>query len=173
MKVKKDMFRHTKAERSYHQQSHTTNMLKEVFQAEEKMIPDEIWISTKKLRALKKVTKGQIFPIFLVLDLEAPTINHLWHGGWGRRIGEGRERKKEQMEETRGGGGKREECLLSISIRLVKGYVTDFGSPEEILIFLSGIFSGKLISSHKEQIITSDYRVLPQLRFEMILFLTH
>ena len=69
------------------------------------------------------------------------------------------------MEETRGGGGKREECLLSISIRLVKGYVTDFGSPEEILIFLSGIFSGKLISSHKEQIITSDYRVLPQLRF--------
>lgn len=26
MKVKKDMFRHTKAERSYHQQSHTTNV---------------------------------------------------------------------------------------------------------------------------------------------------
>lgn len=54
--------------------------------------------------------------------------------GVGEEVGKGRERRKKGTEEeTTGGGGKREECLLSISIsiRLVKVYVTDFGSPEE------------------------------------------
>ena len=54
------------------------------------------------------VTKGKTFPLFLVLVLEAPTMNLLWHRG-GRRViwWEGREEKRKKKEEKGGGRDRR------------------------------------------------------------------